>query len=707
MPLILPGNVGSATAATGYDVANSLRFNDDSTDYLSRTPGSDGNRKTWTFSTWIKRGNVGIGNPINVFGGEDGASRYSDIMIGTPSGADDTFWFKQDTGTVAELRSTLKLRDVSAWYHLVFTYDSTDSTAADRMKMYVNGVRLTSFVTNTNAGENVDSYVNTSGDPNYIGIYQASSKKLDAYLCETVLIDGTALAADSFGEFDSDSGIWKPIDVSGLTFGNNGFYLDYEADGTSTAFVDSGPDARAITVANNVVHSFAQAKFGGSSIYLDGVNDKLTMPDSNDFDFGTGNFTWEAWIYKPLTGKESIYETRTSGDNNGFNLEFNAQNKFEWYDTSIAGDNDLPRDPNAITANTWTHYAVVRNGAICTMYRDGTSVGTPKDVGTDADMVSAGQSIIGINAGGSEATSFEGFFDEMRLSSVARYTGNFTAPSAAFTSDSDTVFLIQSNASNLIGADVSGTGNHFTSSGLTLIDQSTDTCTNNACTWNTLYRNSATFTQGNLVYQAPGSNPVFGSITTFGVSAGKWYAECKYVAGSSHYGIIGICDEVFATLGDLGSATNTDFGKTGAALGSHPNTCTVAYVINTGKIRNNNNNQNYGSGGGDGDIINIALDRDNRKVYFGINGTYENSGNPAAGSNGFDLSSQVTGNEYFLGVTNDTGASETILDFNFGGGFGQTAVSSANADANGHGNFEYAVPSGFFAWNTKNLAEQG
>ena len=282
-----------------------------------------------------------------------------------------------------------------------------------------------------------------------------------------------------------------------------------------------------------------------------------------------------------------------------------------------------------------------------------------------------------------------------------------TAPSAAFTSDSDTVFLIQSNASNLIGADVSGTGNHFTSSGLTLIDQSTDTCTNNACTWNTLYRNSATFTQGNLVYQAPGSNPVFGSITTFGVSAGKWYAECKYHAGSSHYGIIGICDEVFATLGDLGSATNTDFGKTGAALGSHPNTCTVAYVINTGKIRNNNNNQNYGSGGGDGDIINIALDRDNRKVYFGINGTYENSGNPAAGSNGFDLSSQVTGNEYFLGVTNDTGASETILDFNFGGGFGQTAVSSANADANGHGNFEYAVPSGFFAWNTKNLAENG
>ena len=700
MPSILSAN----TLSSGFDVANSLRFNRGSSDYLNRTLGTPTNVDKATFSTWVKFSDVTSSNDTAIFAATaDGNNTTHLEKLGS-----QVFRLNMREGSnyIGVLTTNRVFRDPSAWYHIVVAFDTNQGTGSNRIKLYINGVQETSFSTATYPTQNIDLRFNTSGQVFNIGNRGDTGNHPDAYFAETVFIDGLQLAADQFGEFDN-SGIWKPIDVSGLTFGNNGFYLDYEADGTSTAFVDSGPDARAITVANNVVHSFAQAKFGGSSIYLDGVNDKLTMPDSNDFDFGTGNFTWEAWIYKPLTGKESIYETRTSGDNNGFNLEFNAQNKFEWYDTSIAGDNDLPRDPNAITANTWTHYAVVRNGAICTMYRDGTSVGTPKDVGTDADMVSAGQSIIGINAGGSEATSFEGFFDEMRLSSVARYTGNFTAPSAAFTSDSDTVFLIQSNASNLIGADVSGTGNHFTSSGLTLIDQSTDTCTNNACTWNTLYRNSATFTQGNLVYQAPGSNPVFGSITTFGVSAGKWYAECKYVAGSSHYGIIGICDEVFATLGDLGSATNTDFGKTGAALGSHPNTCTVAYVINTGKIRNNNNNQNYGSGGGDGDIINIALDRDNRKVYFGINGTYENSGDPAAGSNGFDLSSQVTGNEYFLGVTNDTGASETILDFNFGGGFGQTAVSSANADANGHGNFEYAVPSGFFAWNTKNLAESG
>ena len=240
MPLILGTN---SIKDTGYDVDNSLRFDDGGSEYLQRTPSSTGNRKTWTFSTWIKRSGIGLSAPMNVFGGEDGASRYTDIMIGTPSGADDTFWFKQDTGTVAELRSTLKLRDPSAWYHLVFVYDSTNGTADDRMKMYVNGVQLTSFVTRTNVGSNVDSYVNTSGDNNYVGVYDGSSKWLDGYLCETTLIDGTALTPTSFGEFDSDSPtIWKPKDVSGLTFGTNGFYLEFKQSGTSQNSSGLGAD---------------------------------------------------------------------------------------------------------------------------------------------------------------------------------------------------------------------------------------------------------------------------------------------------------------------------------------------------------------------------------------------------------------------------------------------------------------------------------
>jgi len=131
-------------------------------------------------------------------------------------------------------------------------YDSTNGTADDRIKIYVNGVQLTSFVVRTNVGSNVDSYVNSSGDINYVGSYQGSSKFLDGYLCETVLIDGTALTPTAFGEFDSDTGIWKPKDFKDdVTFGTNGFYLEYKESGTGTDSSGMGAD----TSGNN--HHFA------------------------------------------------------------------------------------------------------------------------------------------------------------------------------------------------------------------------------------------------------------------------------------------------------------------------------------------------------------------------------------------------------------------------------------------------------------------
>jgi len=682
---ILPAN----SVTGGFEVANSLRFNDGSSDHLLIAPSSAGDKQTWTWSAWVKRGVLGTRQVL--FSGYDQAAGLGESIEFTSG---DLLEYDLDiAGTDFTVTSSMVFRDVSAWYHILFIKDVTESTETNRIKVYVNGVQI-ALVENANGypAENAtNGLINAAGDyEHHVGCLVPNSSFFDGYMAEVVFVDGTAQTNTDFGEFDN-SGIWKPIDVSGLTFGDNGFYLDFEADGTSTAFVDSGPDARVITVANNVVHSFAQAKFGGSSIYLDGVNDKLTMPDSNDFDFGTGNFTWEAWIYKPLTGKESIYETRTSGDNNGFNLEFNAQNKFEWYDTSIASDNDLPRDPNAITANTWTHYAVVRNGAICTMYRDGTSVGTPLDVGTDADMVSAGQSIIGINAGGQAATSFEGFFDEMRLSSVARYTGNFTAPSAAFTSDSDTVFLIQSNASNLISADVSGEGNHLTSSGLTLIDQSTDTCTNNFATINPLdnFYAAATLAEGNLKVTCNAGNTSF--ITgTVGLTKGKWYWEAKLTTVGGEEAI-GITDKV-------STATDNYAGQTANSY---------SFKGNNGNIRNNDNNSTYGSAYG-ASVIGVYMDLDNNKLYFAINGTVQASG---AGFDITDPTSTTTG--FYFPMVGDVDSDAPVWEVNFGNPI--SPLTSAVSDVNGYGSFEYDPSAGtfdsaskdFLAICTKNLATDG
>jgi len=222
MPLILGTN---SIKDTGFDVANSLRFNSGSSDYLTRTFGTPTSSKTWTLSFWVKRSKLSVNQ---FFFNTDGGAEEDRIHFNS---SDAFIWFEQNTssGTVAHLETTRKFRDVSAWYHIVVARDSTQGTASNRIKLYVNGVQETSLDANTYPGLNDDSRFNTAV-AHEIGARNAGSF-IDAYLSEVVFIDGQQLDATSFGEFDEDNGIWKPKAVSGLTFGNNGFYLDYEDSG--------------------------------------------------------------------------------------------------------------------------------------------------------------------------------------------------------------------------------------------------------------------------------------------------------------------------------------------------------------------------------------------------------------------------------------------------------------------------------------------
>jgi hypothetical protein len=210
---------GNQSAAGGYEVDNSLRFERTSNDYLSRTQVS-GNRKTFTISLWVKRSQVSA-NFHNMFSNQNNA-------FGIQFRNDDTIAFAIGTVSDAYVYTTQRFRDVSAWYHLVFVVDTTQATTSNRMKMYVNGVQVTSFSTTNYPAQNVDTNINTSGIPNQVGADTVYASYCSMYMAEVVLIDGQALDPTSFGEFDEDSGIWKPIDVSGLTFGTNGFYLPFE-----------------------------------------------------------------------------------------------------------------------------------------------------------------------------------------------------------------------------------------------------------------------------------------------------------------------------------------------------------------------------------------------------------------------------------------------------------------------------------------------
>ena len=220
MPLILPGNVGSATAATGFNVANSCRFNSASSDRLNRTLGTPTNNLKWTYSFWIKRSKLGeevaITEAINNSQNKGLILFRSDDQLEIIDLISDSYAMQKKTNR--------KFRDVSAWYHIVFSNDST--VGSPDLKIYVNGVEETSLATDNEYSQNQASSFN-SALANHIGA-SASSRFSNCYFSEFVFIDGLQLAADQFGEFDSDSGIWKPIDVSGLTFGTNGFYLDFE-----------------------------------------------------------------------------------------------------------------------------------------------------------------------------------------------------------------------------------------------------------------------------------------------------------------------------------------------------------------------------------------------------------------------------------------------------------------------------------------------
>lgn len=211
MPLILGAN-----SVSGYTVKNSLRFNSGSSDYLSRTFAS-GNRKTWTWSCWVKRTKVG-GNNVILNGNGNGfliALQASNVIeIYSYSG-----------GYQLQLVTNQLFRDPSAWYHIIVALDTTQATASDRAKLYINGSQVTSFSTATYPTQNTDLLLNAAV-LHYIGVYDASGQYFDGYMSEVYFIDGQALTPSSFGQTDTLSGIWIPKAYTG-TYGTNGFFLKF------------------------------------------------------------------------------------------------------------------------------------------------------------------------------------------------------------------------------------------------------------------------------------------------------------------------------------------------------------------------------------------------------------------------------------------------------------------------------------------------
>lgn len=225
----------------GYEIERSLRFNSADSAYLNRQPTSAGNRKTFTYSAWVKRSKDGTHNLFGIVN----AATQERFQFGSTYGL--AFVYAQGTSF---LLTPALFRDFSAWYHIGLAVDTDDGTESDRVKIYVNGVRQTLTGTYPSSGHQFDFNNTVQHRMGSFNDGASNNHFADYYLADVHFIDGQALDPTSFGEFDAN-GVWQPIDASELTYGTNGFHLPFSDNSTAAALgTDASSNGNTWTVNN-------------------------------------------------------------------------------------------------------------------------------------------------------------------------------------------------------------------------------------------------------------------------------------------------------------------------------------------------------------------------------------------------------------------------------------------------------------------------
>ena len=349
--------LGANSVSGGYEVSNSLRFNDDDGPELKRTPSSAGDRKTFTTSFWVKRGNLGTSQRLWSAGTSIGTNNnnVSSLLFET----NDTLkFFGEISGSASfTLQTSQVFRDVSAWYHIVLAVDTTQSTSSNRVKIYVNGNQVTDFGTETYMSQDVNTFYNAD-NLNMLS-YGGSGGKIDGYIAEFVNIDGTALTQTSFGEFD-DNGVWIPIDVSGLDFsGTNSCHLEFKQTGTSQNSSGIGAD----TSGND--NHFAVSNLASTDITEDTcTNNFATLVPTLNMTLSEGNVkattsrtsNWDG-VHASIgvTSGKWYFETKASNAGGTFRVKSGVVGNPETFNILYNG-RGTSDDPGGTLSNTFPSY---------------------------------------------------------------------------------------------------------------------------------------------------------------------------------------------------------------------------------------------------------------------------------------------------------------------------------------------------------------
>jgi hypothetical protein len=646
----------------GYEIGGSLRFRASASAFLNRTPAVAGNRKTWTFSCWVKYSN--IGSTVELLGsyGLDNPNNFA-IEISS-----DKLYI--GLYSVVILQSNQVFRDPSAWYNIVVQLDTTQPTVLSRCRAWVNGVEITSWGTDNRSSltQNGDFGINSTNVHNIGRNPVLSARYLDGYLTETQLVDGQALEPTAFGYYDYN-GVWQPKRYTG-TYGTNGFYLPLTAGSSYSYYTAAGGS---VQVAANSAFSFA------------------------------GDFTLEGWFYGNVTGDRSMF-VMSNGGATYLALNVQAGNGYDVY-TNTASTALAVRD-RAPALREWTHIAMVRSSGVIRVYTNGVVSGAT--LSNSSTLGYTNQPFFIGGFGSQEGGSQDAYFSNVRVSNIARYTSNFDANAVkVLNSDANTVLLTAKGStfadvgpnnltvsavgtaniqrfspiSSTPGQDESGNNNDYVLNNFSFVDGPNqdgmrDSPTNgstvedtglggqlggNYATLNPIVPVSGTITNGNLSFSA-GADYRYGNGTIPVPLTGKWIFEATFNTNptTNNYNVIGL--------------TTTSFVKSGSSF-----TAAGAYGIEDVSTFGQRFVQNGTAQGSvtipAGTVIQCLIDRDAGTLTFTRNGVLQTQAGSTVTIPAVELLTVV-------------GSYNTSIDINFG-----------------QRPFAYAAPAGFKCLNTANLPQ--